>query len=140
MPARQSQGSTQTSHSPTSPIGIDESELWAMADALRGSMDAFEDIARVAGTYHRWRGEGDGYRDEPGFCRSITLEELRLHDHVLTPGRYVGAPPAEDDSEPFAEKMRRLVAELHEQQAESVRRYEAIAANLEALRFRSRGS
>ena len=39
MPARQSQGSTQASHSP---IGIDESELWAMADALRGSMDAAE--------------------------------------------------------------------------------------------------
>ena len=40
--ARQSQGSTHASHAPTSPIGIDESELWAMADALRGSMDAAE--------------------------------------------------------------------------------------------------
>ena len=42
MPARQSQGSTRSSHSSTSPIGIDESELWAMADVLRGSMDAAE--------------------------------------------------------------------------------------------------
>ena len=37
MPARQSQRSKPESHSP---IGIDESELWSMADALRGSMDA----------------------------------------------------------------------------------------------------
>ena len=41
MPARQTQRSTPPSHSP-SPIGIDESELWSMADALRGSMDAAE--------------------------------------------------------------------------------------------------
>ena len=43
MPARQSQRSKPESHSP---IGIDESELWSMADALRGSMDAA--IAAIA--------------------------------------------------------------------------------------------
>ena len=42
MPARQPQRSTPASHSARSPIGIDESELWSMADALRGSMDAAE--------------------------------------------------------------------------------------------------
>ena len=48
----------------------------------------------------------------PGFCKAATLDEIRKHGHVLTPGRYVGAGAAEDDGEPFDEKMRRLVATL----------------------------
>ena len=113
---------------------IDSRGLGGMVDRTHRELSA-EDIARIAGTYHRWRGEADGYRDEPGFCRSVTLEELRRHDHVLTPGRYAGAPPAEDDGEPFAEKMRRLVAELREQQAEGTRLDAEIAKNLDALGF-----
>ncbi len=46
-----------------------------------------EDIARIADTYHAWRGEdGAGeYADVPGFCKSAALEELRKHGHALTP-------------------------------------------------------
>ena len=44
----------------------------------------------------------------PGFCKAATLEEIRGHDYVLTPGRYVGAAEVEDDGEPFEEKMERL--------------------------------
>ena len=53
-----------------------------------------DDIARTANTYHAWRGDPDAgeYRDILGFCKSATLEEIRRHGHVLTPGRYVGAP------------------------------------------------
>jgi type I restriction enzyme M protein len=78
-----------------------------------------EDIAKIAGTYHAWRGDkGAGeYEDVPGFCKSATLEEIRKHGHVLTPGRYVGAEEVEDDGEPFEEKMKRLTATLREQQA-----------------------
>jgi len=84
-----------------------------------------EDIARIADTYHAWRGEEDEiarvgeYEDIPGFCKSATLEEVRKHGHVLTPGRYVGAEATEEDAEPFDEKMRRLAAERREQQAEA---------------------
>ena len=68
-----------------------------------------EDIARVADTYHAWRGkEGlDEYSDIPGFFKSAPLEEIRRHGHVLTPGRYVGAEPQPDDGVPFEEKMAR---------------------------------
>ncbi len=84
-------------------------------------------------------GEGDpaalSYRDVPGFCRSVTLEEIRKHGWVLTRGRYVGAEAQEDDGEPFEEKMQRLVAQLREQQAEAAKLDAAIAANLKELGY-----
>ena len=82
-------------------------------------------------------GEGSGsrYVDIPGFCRSATLEEIRKHGHVLTPGRYVGAEAAEDDDEPFEEKMNRLAATLREQQDEAAKVDAAIASNLKELGY-----
>ncbi len=53
-----------------------------------------------------------GYADDPGFCKAATLDEIRGHDYVLTPGRYVGAADVEDDGELFEEKMARLTEEL----------------------------
>ena len=99
-----------------------------------------EDIARIADTYHTWRQgpDTDGYEDVPGFCKSASLEEVRQHGHVLTPGRYVGAPPQEDDGEPFEEKMQRLVTQLREQQTEGARLDAAIAENLKSLGFWNR--
>ena len=85
-------------------------------------------------------GQGEGvavYRDISGFCKSATLEEIRKHGHVLTPGRYVGAEPQPEDSEPFEEKMKRLVAQLREQQVEATRLDVAIEKNLERLGFGS---
>ena len=93
-----------------------------------------EDIDRIAGTYHAWR-DGDGYEDEQGFCKSTTLEEIRKHSHVLTPGRYVGATLQEDDGEPFGEKMARLTAQWSEQRADAQTLDAEIAANLERLGF-----
>ena len=96
-----------------------------------------EDIARVADTYHAWRGgqdEGE-YEDVSGFCRSATLEEIRKHGHVLTPGRYVGAEPQPDDGVPFEDKMARLAGEWREQQAEAQRLDAAIEENLKGLGF-----
>lgn len=96
-----------------------------------------EEIDRIAQSYHAWRGEKDAgkYKDVPGFCKSATLEEIRTHGHVLTPGRYVGAEEVEDDDEPFEEKMRRLSARLEEQFAESARLEKAIRQNLDGLGY-----
>ena len=96
-----------------------------------------EEIARVADTYHAWRGDegAASTRTRPGFCKSATLDEIRGHGHVLTPGRYVGAADAEDDDEPFEEKMRRLTATLREQVAEGQRLDALIEANLRELGF-----
>nr|WP_298854939.1 N-6 DNA methylase [uncultured Aquimonas sp.] len=75
------------------------------------------------------------YQDIPGFCKSATLDEIRKHGHVLTPGRYVGAEAAEDDGEAFTDKMRRLSAQWREQQQEAARLDAAIEANLRALGY-----
>ncbi len=77
----------------------------------------------------------DTYTDIPGFCKSATLQEIRKHNHVLTPGRYVGAAPQEDDGEPFQEKMARLTTQWRRQQAESRRLDAAIEENLARLGF-----
>ena len=99
---------------------IDARKLGSMVDRTHRELTD-QDVARIAGTYHAWRGEKDAgeYDDVPGFCKSASLEEIRKHGHVLTPGRYVGAEEVEDDGEPFEEKMERLVATLREQQAEA---------------------
>ena len=96
-----------------------------------------EDISRITGAYHAWRREpdADAYKDVPGFCKVVSLEEIRKHNHVLTPGRFVGIETYQDDVEPFAEKMQRLAARLCEQQAEGARLDTSISCNLKALGF-----
>ena len=115
---------------------IDARTLGRMVDRTHRELTD-EDIARIAETYHAWRGEegAGGYSDVPGFCKAVSLEEVRKHGHVLTPGRYVGAAPQEEDDEPFEDKMKRLVAQLRGQQDEAAELDAAIAANLEALGF-----
>ena len=77
----------------------------------------------------------DEYQDVPGFCKWATIEEIRRHGCVLTPGRYVSGEVREDDGEPFEEKMRRLVAHLRERTAQARTLGEAIARILAHLGF-----
>jgi type I restriction enzyme M protein len=117
---------------------LDARKMGRMVDRTHRELTD-EEIARIARTYHAWRGEKEAgeYADGPGFCKSATLEEVRTHGHMLTPGRYIGIEAQEDDGEPFAEKMKRLTATLREQQAEGAKLDAAIAANLEELGFGS---
>ena len=115
---------------------IDARKLGPLIDRTHRELTE-ADVKRIADTYHAWRGEkGAGkYADVPGFCKSATLDDIRAHGHVLTPGRYVGAAEVEEDGEPFDEKMLKLVAQLEEQFAESARLEQKIRANLEGLGY-----
>lgn len=118
---------------------IDARKLGVLYDRVHRELTA-EEIARIAATYHAWRGDsGAGiYEDVPGFCKSAKVEEIKKNGYVLTPGRYVGAETAEDDGEPFEEKMQRLTARLEEQFRESQRLETEIKANLEILGYYER--
>ncbi|EHZ2899917.1 type I restriction-modification system subunit M [Vibrio vulnificus] len=98
-----------------------------------------DDIQKVADLYHAWKtGEevnGVVYEDQAGFCKSATLEEIKKHDFVLTPGRYVGAAEELDDGVPFGEKMATLTAKLSEQFAESATLEAEIKKNLAGLGY-----
>lgn len=93
-----------------------------------------DDIAKIADVFHAWQ-SGTGYEDEKGFCFSAKLEDMQKHDYVLTPGRYVGAADAEEDSEPFTDKMQRLTAQLKAQFEESDRLEKAIKENLAGIGY-----
>ena len=94
-----------------------------------------EDIAKIAGTYHAWRGEGGTYEDQPGFCKAATIEEVRTNNYVLMPGRYVGTEEAEDDGVPFEEKMNALIAQLAEQFARGNELQQQIRENLKGIGY-----
>ena len=118
---------------------IDARKLGYMADRTHRDLSE-DDIASISDTYHAWRGdkEAGDYADVPGFYKNAALEEIQHHGHVLTPGRYVGAAPQEDDGEPFQEKMARLANQWREQQEEARRLDAAIADTLEKLGFGDR--
>ena len=94
-----------------------------------------EDIRKIADTFHAWKKRRGLRRRTPGFCKAVRLEDIRKHDFVLTPGRYVGAAEQEADGEAFEEKMARLMTQLDEQFGESARLEKMIRENLERLGY-----
>jgi len=115
---------------------IDARKMGTLIDRVHRELTE-EDIAKISSTYHAWRGDKDAreYADVPGFCKATTLDDIRKHGHALTPGRYVGAAVAEEDDEPFEQKLARLAATLREQQKASAKLDAEIAANLRELGY-----
>ncbi len=94
-----------------------------------------EEILKIAGTYHAWRAKNGKYEDVPGFCKTATLEDIKKHGHILTPGRYVGTEAQEEDGEAFDEKMKRLTGELSEQFQRSSKLESEIKKNLKSIGY-----
>ncbi|HEC88901.1 MAG TPA: SAM-dependent DNA methyltransferase [Thermoplasmata archaeon] len=113
---------------------IDARKMGVMVDRRHRKLTD-EEIKKIADTYHAWRGEGGTYEDIPGFCKSATIEKIRKHNYILTPGRYVGFEEEEEDTEPFDEKMARLTKELAEQFKKSKELEEEIRRNLEDVGY-----
>ncbi|MDZ4196966.1 MAG: N-6 DNA methylase, partial [Candidatus Izemoplasmatales bacterium] len=93
-----------------------------------------EEIEKIYTSYHNWR-DGKGYQDIDGFCKSATLDDIRTHDYVLTPGRYVGIEEVEDDGIPFDENMLKLTSELAELFEESKSLEAKIKENLKGIGY-----
>jgi type I restriction enzyme M protein len=115
---------------------IDARKLGVLVDRTRRELTD-EEAQKIADTYHAWRGKKDAgaYADVAGFCKSATLDDIRKHGHVLTPGRYVGAADIEDDGIPFETKMSEMSQTLYMQMAESAKLDDVIRKNLEGLGY-----
>ena len=115
---------------------IDARNIGSMIDRTHKEFST-EDIAEIARTYHAWRGEAkDGaYEDRPGYCKAVTLTEIKANDYVLTPGRYVGVAEIEDDGVPVEEKMTGLTQSLYRQMEESRKLDTVIRGHLEELGY-----
>ena len=112
---------------------IDTRNLGYMKDRVLRDFSV-EDIKKIASTFYVWK-QSEGYADQPGFCKAAKLEDIRKHDYVLTPGRYVGAAEQEANREPFEERMARLTSQLNEQFAEGARLEKVIRENLLRLGY-----
>lgn len=117
---------------PGKTLFVDAREMGTMVSRkLREFTD--EDIAKVAGAFDSYR--KDELEDVKGFCAVVDTEGIAKQDFILTPGRYVGIADAEDDGEPFEEKMERLTSEISKCFEESNRLQEQIKKNLEAIGY-----
>jgi type I restriction enzyme M protein len=73
-------------------------------------LSADVDIRRLADTFEAFQ-QGT-LEDEKGFCAVVDTAKIAEQDYILAPGRYVGIAEAEDDGEPFDEKVARITGEL----------------------------
>lgn len=111
---------------------IDAREMGTMVSRkLRELTD--DDISLITDTFTKF--EEGILEDEKGFCKVSTLEEIKKHDFILTPGRYVGFKSEEDDGMPFKEKMDKLTTELYELMDESEELNKKIKNALNELGF-----
>ncbi|HXV81086.1 MAG TPA: class I SAM-dependent DNA methyltransferase [Candidatus Binatia bacterium] len=113
---------------------IDARKLGHLVDRTRREFSD-DDIEKIATTYHAWRGEPEAseYVNIPGFCKSATVEEIKGHNYVLTPGRYVGAAALDEDDVPFEERFAALKETLAEQFAMTEELSATIQAKLEEI-------
>lgn len=93
-----------------------------------------EDIQKLSDAFVKF--EAGKLKDEKGFCAVVKTEDIAKQDYILTPGRYVGIADAEEDDEPFEEKMTRLTAELSQMFTKSHELEKQIKKNLEGLGYK----
>lgn len=113
---------------------IDARNLGYMKDRVLRDFDKERDINKITNTFRTWR-NGEGYEDQIGFCFSADINDIRKHDYILTPGRYVGAIEQEEEGEPFTNKMTRLTKLLKLQYKESNNLEAEIKRILEGLGY-----
>ena len=113
---------------------IDARQLGEMIDRRHRELKE-EDVQKISETYHQWRNLDGKYEDIKGFCKSANIDEIRGHEYVLTPGRYVGIEDILDDGIPFDEKMENMTSELAELFAKSRHLEDEIRKNLGGIGY-----
>ena len=122
-----------------------KSDLWANAEIGRarrtledGRRDAVDSLRRPARYFVRqsdWLQEHfpeAELRDVEGLVKLVDRSEIEAYDWSLTPGRYVGVAPEEDD-EDFEEALRSIHIDLKRLNEEAAELAARIARNFEQL-------
>jgi type I restriction enzyme M protein len=115
---------------------IDAREIGTMISRRQKELTD-EDIKKIGEIYHSWRSKEweEKYKDEPGLCKSVSIEEIRKNNHILTPGRYIEFREEDDDGVAFEEKMKRLTSELKEQMDKAGEIDDQIRKNLSSIGY-----
>lgn len=92
-----------------------------------------EDIQKIADAFDTF--DNGTLEQVIGFCAVADTEEIKKHDYILTPGRYVGIEEPEDNGEPFEEKISRLTGELSKQFQQSHELEDVIKKRLGAIGY-----
>ncbi|MFM7278246.1 MAG: N-6 DNA methylase [Microcystis aeruginosa] len=128
-------------------LGARDSKLWwnsrelniLRKEADTNRQNAIEQLKSVRGFYRHahWlleRFPDAKLRDVEGLVKVVDREELQANDWSLTPGRYVGVSPEEEDEGfDFEETLREIHLELNDLNSEAIRLADEIAKNFEGL-------
>ena len=116
---------------------IDAREIGTMISRRQKELTD-EDISKISEIYHSWRAEDweQEYKDVPGLCKTVSIDEIRKNNHILTPGRYIEFREEEDDGITFNAKMKKLTSELKEQIAKAKELDEEITKNLSSIGYK----
>jgi type I restriction enzyme M protein len=112
---------------------LDVRNMGRMSSRVQKVLDP-EDIAEIAGAVHKWR-RPDGYADQTGFCKSVSIANIESNDYVLTPGRYVGTEEIGISDEQFTTKMESLTSALASQFKQSEQLQKVINKQLKDLSY-----
>ena len=123
-----------------------ESDTWVGRDIIRARKAADEArvlaVERLKQVRHFWkqahwlteRFPEAELRDVEGLVKLVDRAGIEANDWSLTPGRYVGIAPEEEDEEfDFEEALREIHVELEDLNAEAVQLAETIKKNFEEL-------
>ncbi|MCA2507649.1 MAG: N-6 DNA methylase [Microcystis sp. M54BS1] len=128
-------------------LGARDSKLWWNSRGLNilrkeadtNRQNAIEQLKSVRSFYRHahWlleRFPDAKLRDVEGLVKVVDREELQANDWSLTPGRYVGVSPEEEDEGfDFEETLREIHLELNDLNFEAIRLADEIAKNFEGL-------
>lgn len=94
-----------------------------------------EVIEEIANTYHQWRKAKGKYQDIAGYCKYVSLDEIKSHDYVLNPGRYIGTEKNSAETESYMEIVNKLAFDLSNHFQKSQELEVQIRNNLKALGY-----
>ena len=127
-------------------LGAKENGIWsnkevkaaakAIEEARKGAVEQLK-LVRYFHRHAHWLQERfpeAELRSVEGLVRLVSHNDLETHDWSLTPGRYVGVAPEEEDEDfDFEETLREIHIELADLNAEAAELAAKIAINFESL-------